>query len=73
MLQFIQEEQPEFVRYVHYFDKDITVDTVQELIGILSSVPSVDLFFTTVGGEFSSNTVLTSEEGRLSILINETK
>ena len=59
MLQFLQEEeQSEFVRYVHYFDKEITVDTVQELIGILSSVPSVDLFFTTVGGELPSMKVL---------------
>ena len=58
MLQFIQEEQPEFVRYVHYFDKEIIVDTVQELIGILSSVQSVDLFFTTVGGELPSMRVL---------------
>lgn len=58
MLQFLQEEEQPFIRYVHYFDNEITVDTVQELIGILSAVPSVDLFFTTVGGELASMKVL---------------
>ena len=58
MLQFLQEEAEPFVRYVHYFDNDFTVETVQELIGVLSAVPSVDLFITTPGGELPAYRVL---------------
>lgn len=50
MLSFLQEEEQPFVRYVHYFNDEITPESVQELIGILSAVPSVDLFITTPGG-----------------------
>ena len=50
MLGFLQEEEQPFVRYVHYFNDEITPESVQELIGILSAVPSVDLFITTPGG-----------------------
>ena len=58
MLQFLQDEEQPFVRYVHYFDNEITTETIQELIGILSSVTSVDLFFATPGGELSAMKVL---------------
>ena len=58
MLSFLQEEEQPFVRYVHYFDNEITTETIQELIGILSAVPSVDLFFATPGGELSAMKVL---------------
>ena len=58
MLSFLQEEEQPFVRYVHYFDNEITTETIQDLIGILSSVPSVDLFFATPGGELSAMKVL---------------
>lgn len=58
MLEFLQQEQEPFVRYVHYFNNEITPETVQELIGILSAVPSVDLFITTPGGELPSVKVL---------------
>ena len=50
MLSFLQEEEQPFVRYVHYFNDEITPESVQDLIGILSAVPSVDLFITTPGG-----------------------
>ena len=58
MLQFLQEEQEPFVRYVHYFDDEITPESIQNLIGILSAVPSVDLFICTPGGELCSMKVL---------------
>ena len=58
MLQFLQEEAEPFVRYVHYFDNEFTVETVQELIGVLAAVPSVDLFISTPGGELPAAKVL---------------
>jgi ATP-dependent protease ClpP protease subunit len=58
MLQFLQEEQEPFIRYVHYFDDEFTPESVQELIGILSAVPSVDLFLTTPGGYETASKVL---------------
>lgn len=45
----LKEEEP--IRYVHYFSNEITVETVQELINTLVGTPSVDLFFTTTGGD----------------------
>lgn len=58
MLQFLQEEEQPFVRYVHHFNDEITHESVQELIGILTAVPSVDLFITTPGGSETSIKVL---------------
>jgi len=54
----MEELQLEFVRYVHYFDDSINTESVQELIGILASVPSVDLFISTPGGELPAMKVL---------------
>lgn len=42
------------MRYTYYFQDCITVDTVQELIDILVQVESIDLFFTTEGGELAA-------------------
>ena len=58
MFELLQQEQEPFVRYVHYFDNEITSESVQELIGILSAVPSVDLFITTPGGELPASKIL---------------
>lgn len=58
MLSFLQEEQQPFIRYVHYFNNEVSTETVQELIGILSAVPSVDLFISTPGGELAAAQVL---------------
>ena len=52
------EIEQELIKYVHYFDDEITSETIQELIGILSAVPSVDLFVTTPGGELPAAKVL---------------
>lgn len=38
------------MRYVYYFDDEITNESVQELIDIISQVEQVDLFVTTIGG-----------------------
>lgn len=58
MLEFLQQEQEPFVRYVHYFHDEITTESVQELIGILSAVPSADLFISTPGGYETAARVL---------------
>ena len=44
----------EYNRYVYYFRNEITDETVQSLIDVLVGIPSVDLFFSTVGGEMSA-------------------
>lgn len=51
-------EELEFVRYVHFFNDEINTESVQELIGILSSVPAADLFISTPGGDIASAKVL---------------
>ena len=59
MLQFLQQEQEDdFIRYVYYFNDEINTESVNELIGILSAVPSIDLFVTTPGGETTASQVL---------------
>jgi ATP-dependent protease ClpP protease subunit len=59
MFQLLQpQDEEDFVRYVYYFNNEITTETVNELIGILSSVPSVDLFVTTPGGETTASQAL---------------
>lgn len=50
--------EEEYLRYVHYFNDEITSESVQELIDILVAVPSVDLFITTPGGEMPAANVL---------------
>lgn len=50
--------EEEYLRYVHYFNDEITSETVQELIDVLVAVPSVDLFITTPGGEMPAANVL---------------
>jgi ATP-dependent protease ClpP protease subunit len=52
------ELEVEYTRYVHIFDKEITKESVQELIDVLVGVPSVDLFFSTNGGEMSTMNAL---------------
>jgi ATP-dependent protease ClpP protease subunit len=54
----MEELNIEYNRYVHYFDKEITRDSVQELIDVLVGVPSCDLYITTPGGECTSSQVL---------------
>lgn len=49
-------EEPQ--RYVYHFENEIDSETVQELIDKLSDYPSIDLFFTTVGGELASMSIL---------------
>lgn len=44
----------ETIRYTYLFEDEITKESVNELIGILASVPSVDLYFSTIGGEMSA-------------------
>ena len=59
MFQLLQpQDEEDFVRYVYYFNNEINTETVNELIGILSAVPSVDLFMTTPGGEMPAASVL---------------
>ena len=58
MLDFFKEDSEPFVRYVHYFNDEICTESVQELIGILSAVPSADLFITTPGGGEPASKVL---------------
>lgn len=57
MIQFVQEEQ-DTNRYVHYFEDEITRDSVQNLIDILTPYPSIDLFICTPGGEAPGASVL---------------
>lgn len=47
-------------RYTYHFDNNIEVDTVQELIDILSQHEKIDLYFSTEGGEVSSANILIS-------------
>ncbi len=42
------------MRYTYYFQDIITAETIQELIDVLVQVETIDLFFTTEGGELSS-------------------
>lgn len=54
-----QQEEVEYTRYTYLFTKDITPETVQELIDVLVGIPSVDLFFATNGGcVVSMNTLI---------------
>lgn len=45
-------------RYTYYFNDEITTESIQETIDILSAFPAVDLFVTTPGGETTSSAVL---------------
>lgn len=38
------------MRYTYYFDDEITQESIQELIDVISQVEQVDLFVTTIGG-----------------------
>lgn len=51
------ERQP-IMRYVYHFDNEITTESVQKVIDLLSNFPSVDLFFTTVGGSGPAMNIL---------------
>ena len=50
----MEELTLEYNRYVYFFRDEITDETVQSLIDVLVGIPSVDLFFSTVGGEMSA-------------------
>lgn len=45
-------------RYIYYFDKDITQESVQEFINDLHECPSLDLYFSTNGGEMTAMKIL---------------
>jgi len=45
-------------RYTYYFNDEITTESIQETIDILSAFAAVDLFVTTPGGETTSSSVL---------------
>ena len=45
-------------RYTYYFNDEITTESIQETIDVLSAFPAVDLFVTTIGGETTSSAVL---------------
>src|SRR5690349_5036622 len=49
-------EEPQ--RYVYHFENEIDSETVQELIDRLTDYSSIDLFFTTVGGNAHSMRIL---------------
>lgn len=49
-----EEVTVEYNRYVYVFHDEIDSESVQSLIDVLVGIPSVDLFFTTNGGEASS-------------------
>lgn len=46
-----EEVTVEYNRYVYIFTEEITSESVQSLIDVLVGVPSVDLYFCTIGGE----------------------
>jgi len=46
------------MRYVYHFEDEINVESVQEVIDILSGYESVDLFVTTPGGQIHAMRVL---------------
>lgn len=48
----------EINRYVHHFEDKINIESVRELIQVLSQYQKIDLFFTTEGGESVSTKVL---------------
>jgi len=45
-------------RYIHYFEDNITKESVQELIDHLYGCPQVDLYFSTHGGEMTAMKIL---------------
>lgn len=45
-------------RYIHYFDSEITKESVQSLIDHLHGCPQIDLYFSTHGGEMTAMKVL---------------
>lgn len=50
----MEELTLEYNRYVYYFRNEITDETIQSLIDVLVGIPSVDLYFCTIGGEMSA-------------------
>lgn len=51
-------EGEETIRYTYFFEDEITIESVNELMSILVAVPSVDLYFSTNGGEMSAMNAL---------------
>jgi len=56
--ELLFEEKNLIERYVYHFEDEISVESVQELIDILSNHESIDLFFTTPGGAIHAMRVL---------------
>lgn len=50
--------EEELIRYVHYFEDEISQESVQTLLDILIQAPSIDLFICTPGGDLPAAKVL---------------